>query len=129
MSRAVNQQPTYTQIFLWCIDAVTQNRGVIYDSWFQESQVTVEEVEEEDITAEQIPGIRADGLPRVRRDGTPIMVYPKVTRYRKKRVPGPGYNKIDIVSPYDFTRPLNLFRRHLSDRDRTRVMPTFPRQA
>lgn len=99
----------------------------MYDSWYAQTKVEVEPVEKDDITAEQIPGIRADGRPRVRADGSPIMVYPKVTRYRKKRVSGPGYNKIDIVSPYDFTRPQNTFRRRLSDRDRTRAMPAFPR--
>jgi len=97
-----NQQPTYTQILLWCLDAVTHNRGIMYDSWFQESQITLEAVEEDDITKEKVQGINAKGRPRVRANGEPIMVYPKVTRYRKKRIPGPGYNKIDLVSPYDF---------------------------
>jgi len=97
-----NQQATYTQGFLWCWDAMTFNRGIMYDSWYQESKIEVEPVEEDDITAEQVQGINAKGQPRVRRDGTPIMVYPKLTRWRKKRVPGPGYNKIDLVSPYDF---------------------------
>jgi len=97
-----NQQATYTQGFLFCWDAMTFNRGIMYDSWYQESKVEVEPVEEDDITAAMVPGIRVDGRPRVRVDGSPIMVYPKITRWRKKRVPGPGYNKIDLVSPYDF---------------------------
>lgn len=102
-----DQQMTFAQMHLWVQDALTFNRGVMYERWQPIYETALEEVEEDDITADQIPLMRKDGRPRITQSGEPITGFPKIKRTRrvKKRLPSdqqPGFTKIDVVSPYDF---------------------------
>lgn len=85
-----DQQPTYLQGYLWCWDALTFNRGVMYEYWEPIKKVEVVAVEERDPLA-----------PTVDDEGNPVepVTY---TRFKKKRTVIGGYNKIHLVSPYDF---------------------------
>lgn len=98
-----NQQPTYNQGFLWIKDALTFNRGVMYERWQTQAKIALEPVEEDDLTRDPQPVMRKDGTgPRLKSNGQPYLAYPKRVRFRKKRVVTGGYNHIDLVSPYDF---------------------------
>jgi len=82
-----DQQPTYLQGYLWIWDALTFNRGIMYEHWKNIEKVDLEEVQEVDP------------------DGEPDELtgeLPTYTRWRKKRVLVGGFNKIHLVSPYDF---------------------------
>lgn len=91
----------YWQGYLWTWDAVVYNRGVWFESTAQDVRIETEEVEEDDITAEQIPLTNKDGTPKIRK-GVQVMGYPKIPRKRTKRVYTGFHNHIDLVSPYDF---------------------------
>lgn len=96
------KQKIYLQGWLWIWNAVIYNRGVWYEDTDQDCEVIREPVEEEDLTAK--PTVEKDGKGKIIRDadGKPIKSYPKRTRYRNKRVYSGFFNRLNIVSPYDF---------------------------
>lgn len=96
------KQKIYLQGWLWIWNAVVYNRGVWYEDTDKDCEVIREEVEEDDITAKPI--IQKDEKGKIVRDadGKPIKSYPKRTRVRNKRVYSGFFNRLNIVSPYDF---------------------------
>lgn len=90
-----DQQDTYLQGYLWAWDCLTFNRGVMYDHWQHLIQVTVEPVEQElPYTPEVING---------KKQPKPKGWKPeKFTRFKKVKKQVGGFNKIDLISPYDF---------------------------
>lgn len=80
----------FMQGFLWTWNAIVWNRGVWHEGTGQDCDVQPEKVEEQDITKPKVPG--PDGE----------MVYQTRTRWRKKRVYSGYWNRLDLVSPYDF---------------------------
>lgn len=96
------KQKIYLQGWLWIWNAVVFNRGVWYEDTDQDCEVVREPVEEDDITAK--PTVQKDEKGKIVRgeDGKPIKTYPKRTRYRNKRVYSGFFNRLNIVSPYDF---------------------------
>lgn len=96
------KQKIYLQGWLWIWNAVVYNRGVWYEDTDQDCEVIREEVEEDDITAKPI--IQKDEKGKIVRDadGKPIKTYPKRVRMRNKRVYSGFFNRLNIVSPYDF---------------------------
>jgi hypothetical protein len=112
-----DQQMTYKQTrdFIW--DAVVFNRGVQYERWQPIYETEPEPVQEDDPEAEPVQAVSAKtGLPRFKKNGEPIMVMPKITRFRKRRKKVGGYNAVRPVSPYDFitdpTLPLDRLQEH-----------------
>lgn len=98
-----NQQDTYRQKYLWILDALVFNRGVEYERWKEVLQVDLQEVQEEDITAEPEVVMKKDGSgPRLKSNGEPVLKYPKTMRWKKVRTPKGGYNHLDLVAPADF---------------------------
>lgn len=98
-----NQQDTYRQSYLWILDSLVFNRGVMYERWKEILDVSVQEVQEEDITADPEVVMKKDGSgPRLKSNGEPVMKYPKTTRFKKVRTPKGGYNHLDLVAPADF---------------------------
>jgi len=101
-----DQQETYLQGFLWCWDAWTFNRGIMYDHWQDQFKVELEAVQEE-LPFRPKKDEQGNDLPD---DGA----REKATRYKKKRTKVGGFNKIDLVSPYDFicdpTMPIIRFQ-------------------
>ena len=87
-----DQQATYLQGYLWIWDALTFNRGVMYDHWQDIYENTVEEVEETDPTA---------AIPEPTEDN-PYPSRPTYKRFRRARKKSAGFNKIELISPYDF---------------------------
>lgn len=80
------QQATYLLGYLWVQDCLAVNRGVFYNSWSPifKPEITTEQVADpEDIDP-------TTSLPRT---------FPRVRR--KQSVSG-GYNRMELVSPYDF---------------------------
>lgn len=96
------KQKIYLQGWLWIWNAVVYNRAVWYEDTDQDCEVIREPVEEEDITAK--PTVQKDEKGKIVRgeDGKPIKSYPTRTRYRNKRVYSGFFNRLNIVSPYDF---------------------------
>lgn len=96
------KQKIYLQGWLWIWNAVVYNRGVWYEDTDKDCEVIREEVEEEDITAK--PTVQKDEKGKIVRDaeGKPIKTYPKRVRMRNKRVYSGFFNRLNIVSPYDF---------------------------
>lgn len=96
------KQKIYLQGWLWIWNAVVFNRGVWYEDTDQDCEVIRVEVEEDDITAK--PTIQKDEKGKIIRseDGKPIKTYPKRKRMRNKRVYSGFFNRLNIVSPYDF---------------------------
>jgi hypothetical protein len=84
-----DQQPTYLQIYLWCIDAMVSNRGVMYDHWEELYKTTLEKVDRE-----PEPGSENEEEPPPEKK--------RFTRWRKKRKAVGGFNKIEIINPIDF---------------------------
>lgn len=91
----------YFQGWLWIWAAVVYNRGVWYEDTDQDVTVDREAVEEPDITKPQVQARKADGSPRFR-NGKPVMEYPTKVRYRNKRTRTGFFNRLNLVSPYDF---------------------------
>jgi hypothetical protein len=91
----------YKQGWDWVWNAVVYNRGVWYESCAQDIQVFKEEIEEDDVTQPKEHAKNAKGELRYRK-GNPVMAHPKRKRIRTKRLYTGFYNKLDIVSPYDF---------------------------
>lgn len=83
-----DQQATYNQGYLWIWDAVVFNRGVMYDHWEPTFVVDTVPVYEE----------KTDDA------GQPIDRDPNADpiRFKKQRTPNGGFNKINLISPYDF---------------------------
>lgn len=111
-----NQQDTYRQAYLWILDALVFNRGVMYERWNDILQVDLEQVQEEDITGEPEPVMKKDGSgPRLKSNGEPVMKYPKTERWKKIRKVKGGYTHLDLVAPSDFicdpSFPLGLFQK------------------
>lgn len=85
-----DQQPTYLQIFLWVLDALVSNRGVMYDHWEELYKTTLEKV---DRKAEERPeGDESEPPPEKQRH----------TRWRKIKESVGGFNKVEIINPIDF---------------------------
>lgn len=100
-----NQQPTYNQGFHWCLDAITMNRGVMYDHWKDLMTVTLEPVEytmpwtapTHDEDGSEIPEKLRKKMKQ------PADYEPKkCTRFRKVRKAVGGFTKVDLISAYDF---------------------------
>src|ERR1035441_5560934 len=80
------QQPTYLLGYLWCQDAIAVNRGIFYNSW---APILRPEMVETPV----IDPLELDpstGMPKT---------YMRPTR--RNKVIG-SFNKLEIVSPYDF---------------------------
>jgi len=80
------QQPTYLLGYLWIQDILTFNRGIFYNSWAPIYQSKLTEVEITDETDRD----EATGE------------YKTYKRMTRTKVPAGGYNKLHLVSPYDF---------------------------
>lgn len=91
----------YFQGWLWIWNAVVYNRGVWFESADQDIRVDKEEVDEPDPTQEKEQALDKHGNPRMR-GGKPVMAHPKRSRVRSRRTYSGFYNKLDLVSPYDF---------------------------
>lgn len=80
------QQATYLLGYLWVQDAVAVNRGIFYNSWSPifKTEMTQEPVQDPETIDEQT--------------GQPQTYF----RNRRKQVVTGGYNRMEIVSPYDF---------------------------
>lgn len=93
----------YLQGYLWVLDCLVYNRGVWYESSGSDVTIEREEIEEKDVTADKVPMFKENGDPRVSRTTSePILGYPTIKRTRNRRIYSGFYNKIDLVSPYDF---------------------------
>lgn len=79
------QQPTYLLGYLWCQDCIAVNRGVFYNSWAPMFRPEMIEVPVQDPN-----DLDENGQPNT---------YMRPTR--RNKVVG-GYNKLEIVSPYDW---------------------------
>lgn len=80
------QQPTYLLGYLWIQDILTFNRGIFYNSWqpiYDVKMTEVEVIDKDEIDNET---------------GEPV-VYKRV---QKQKVVAGGYNKMELVSPYEF---------------------------
>lgn len=98
-----NQQDSYRQAYLWILDSLVFNRGVMYERWKELLEVDTVPVYEEDITAEPEVVMKKDGSgPRLKSNGEPLLRYPKTTRFKKVRKPKGGYTHLDLVAPGDF---------------------------
>jgi len=95
------KQGIYLQGWLWIWSAVVYNRGIWYESTDQDTQVEREQVEEDDYGKPKVPVRNGDGTIRMR-GGKPVLTYQKKVRWRNKRTRFGFYNKLDLVSPYDF---------------------------
>lgn len=120
-------QPTYLIGYLWVESIMLYNRGVMYDYWKRLETITVEPEEAEDPTAEAIeePQLDEAGQPmtedipdideltgvhlmdqmgNLQFKQQPVMAsrQPTYTKWRKKRDYFGGYNKIELVSSYNF---------------------------
>ena len=80
------QQAGYLLGYLWILDTLTYNRGIRFNSWAPIFETRVEMVEMQD--EEEID--EATGLPAV------------YHRAKKTREAVAGYNRVHLVSPYDF---------------------------
>jgi hypothetical protein len=79
------QQQTYLIGYLWVQDALVTNKAVMYNSWSP--------LFETKIIPESVPDptkVDEFGLPT------------QIQRFRRKSMPAGGYNKMELVSPYDF---------------------------
>ena len=79
------QMPTYTLGYLWCQDAIGLNRGVFYNSWAP-------------IFKPELTQVQVNNPYDLDEDGNPRPIWR--TQRRNKCVG--GYNKMELVSPYDF---------------------------
>ena len=79
------QNPTYLLGFLWVIDSLTYNRGILFDEWRSIYKTKVEMVD-----AVNPFDLDEQGNPKT---------YQKP---EKTKVPVGGYNYMEIVSPYNF---------------------------
>lgn len=104
----------YMQGWLLCWNAIVYNRGIWYESTDQDVTVEREAIEEPDLAAKKIQIFKADGITPRTRGGKPVFEHAKKTRWRNKRTKTGFFNKIDLVSPYDFicdpTLPLIRFQ-------------------
>lgn len=80
------QQATYLLGYLWVQDCLAVNRGIFYNSW---APIFKTEMSQEPI---------ADGGDIDQATGQPKVYF----RTRRKQVVVGGYNRMEIVSPYDF---------------------------
>lgn len=80
------QQQMYQLGYLWIQDAVAVNRGVFYNSWAPIFKPVLE--------VEQVPDPQ---------DIDPLTQQPRsYARPRRKNVKVAGYNRAELISPYDF---------------------------
>lgn len=80
------QQATYLLGYLWVQDAVAVNRAVFYNSW---APIFKTEMTQEQVQDPELPDPTT---------GQPSTYF----RTRRKQTVSGGYNKLEIVSPYDF---------------------------
>ena len=81
------QQPTYVVGYLWVQDCLTFNRGIFYNSWQPIYRPTIVPVEVEDAAAEVDPATQKR---------------PVYQTFRRTQTVVGGYNKMELVSPYDW---------------------------
>ncbi len=99
------QQDTYGQGFHWCLDAISHNRGIMYDRWKDLFEVVLEPVEYE---LPWEPPIDPETGKRAKDESGKTIRKPrnyepeKKIRFRKKRKKVGGFVKIDLISPFDF---------------------------
>lgn len=90
------QQPSFLLGYLWIQDILTYNRGIRYNAWAPLYKTKVEAVEVE--------------LGEVDEAGAPV----KVQRIKRTKIPIAAYNRIHLVSPYEFycdpSLPLHRFQ-------------------
>lgn len=92
----------YLQGWLWVWNAVVYNRGIWYEDTDKDCVVEREPVEEDDITKPMVSLKGEDG--KIVRDdaGKPVKVYQKRQRMRNKRTYSGFFNRLSLISPYDF---------------------------
>lgn len=91
-----DQQATYLQGFLWCKDAMTMNRGIMYDFWKE-----IEHYESDSIEVDMPYEAKKNSRGNFAQE--PKNFKPKkFTRWKTKAVKDGGFNQIDLISPYDF---------------------------
>lgn len=96
------KQKIYLQGWLWIWNCVVYNRGVWYEDTDQDCAVEREPVEEDDISKPMVALIGENGKP-VRDDKNKVVkVYQKRQRMRNKRTYSGFFNRLNLVSPYDF---------------------------
>lgn len=93
-----NKNSIFMQGFLWCWNAVVYNRGVWYESTGHDCKTDYETITEDDFTKPKVP----DPSGGTDADGNPAMIYQTRERTRKKRIYSGYWNRLDLVSPYDF---------------------------
>lgn len=93
----------YLQGWLWVWNAVVYNRGIWYEDTSEDCTVAREPVEEDDITKPMV-NLKDETTGKVVRgdDGKPIKVYQKRQRMRNKRTYSGFFNRLSLISPYDF---------------------------
>lgn len=91
----------YLQGWLWTWNAIVYNRGVWYETADQEIETVKEEVEDDDISKPKEAVLDKDGN-EVQQKGRTKMAHPKRKRLRTRRIYSGFYNRLDVVSPYDF---------------------------
>lgn len=90
-----DQQDTYLQGYLWAWDCLTFNRGIMYDHWQHLVQVSVEPVVQDLPYTPEIVNGKKQPKPKGWKPE-------KFTRFKKVKKQVGGYNKIELISPYDF---------------------------
>jgi hypothetical protein len=78
------QQPAYLLGYLWIQDILVYNRGIRYNTWSPIFKTKVEAMEVE--------------LEEVDEAGAPV----KVQRIKRTKIPVAAYNRVHLVSPYEF---------------------------
>lgn len=96
------KQKIYLQGWLWIWNAVVYNRGVWYEDTDQDCEVIREPIEEDDLSKPMVTQKGPDGKLIRDSEGKPIKTYQKRQRMRNKRVFSGFFNRLNIVSPYDF---------------------------
>jgi hypothetical protein len=101
------QQPWFLMGFMWTINALLYNRGVFYESYEYIWETVFDSVElddPEDLEAVQVTDPATGQAVTDPETGEPAvqMVPKKFKRWVKRKVRTGGYNKVYIVSPYDF---------------------------
>lgn len=97
----------YLQGWLWVWNAVVYNRGIWYEDTDQDVKTERVAVEEDDITQPMTQAKKADGSLRFK-NGKAVMEYPKKIRYKNERKRVGFFNRLTVVSPYDWICDPNL---------------------
>jgi hypothetical protein len=102
------RQPTYAIGYMWVIDCLLYNRGIMYEGWQTIEKSSLDPVEEQ---------------PEGYKDETGNQL--TITRFKRKVTNLGGFNRIHLVSPYDFVvdpaLPLYRFQQGRFAGHRTRI--------